>query len=372
MLERSADLVRLVGSIRTAGETMNDDTSPDPHTPQPFGLTQHGTPVLAYRLANENGMAVTILNYGGTIARLLVPDRHGKAGDVVLGFDAINEYENHAAYFGSLIGRVGNRIARGKFTLDDHTYTLALNNGPNHLHGGIQGYDKRVWEVEHFATADGPTLRLTLTDSAGTEGYPGTVHVTVVYSLTAENGLKIQYLATCDAPTPINLTNHTYFNLKDGGASDIGGHELALHASRYLPVDSLLIPTGEVAPVKGTEFDFTTAKTLGQLLAVTDYDHNFVIDQTVPGEMTLAGEVYEPHSGRVMEIWTSQPGVQFYTGNFLNGIVGKEGKAHHKHHAFCLETQHFPDAVNQPTFPSVILRPGQTYRQVTEYRFSAR
>jgi aldose 1-epimerase len=350
---------------------------PNPVDKKPFGATADGHAVEAYTLTNSSGASATIITYGGTITQLHVPDNTGKLGDVVLGFDNLKQYETQSPYFGALIGRVGNRIAKGKFSLDGHDYTLATNNGPNSLHGGTKGYDKRVWTAAPVNSLDGPALRLTLTDSDGAEGYPGTVQVIVVYTLTNTNALRIEYTATTDAPTPINLTNHSYFNLKDAGATDMLGHLLQVHADRYTPVDETLIPTGDIAPVKNTPIDFTQPKPIGRDLKAmggnpAGYDHNLVLRSTT-GTLALAATVTEPTTGRHMEVWTTQPGVQFYSGNFLDGsATGKGGARYNQYHAFCLETQHFPDAVHHPNFPTIILRPGQTYRQTTEYRFSAR
>jgi len=339
---------------------------------KPFGTTADGKSVDAYTLTSDK-LSATILTYGGTITHLNVPDKNGTPGDIVLGFDKLADYEAPGPYFGSIIGRVGNRIAKGKFALDGKTYTLATNNSPNHLHGGLKGYDKRVWSAEPTNTPEGPALKLALTDPNGTEGYPGTVHVTVTYTLTS-HALRIDYAATTDKATPINLTNHTYFNLKDAGKSDISSHTLQLTADLYTPVDDTLIPTGEIAPVKNTPLDFTAPKPIGKdLLAMgggdhPGYDHNIVL-RNQSGKLAHCATVTEPTTGRRLEVWTSHPGVQFYTGNFLDGTAGKNGIAYKRHHGFCLETQHFPDSVNHLNFPSAILKPGQTYRQTTEFRF---
>jgi aldose 1-epimerase len=348
---------------------------PNPVDKKPFGTTADGHAVDAYTLTNSSGASATIITYGGIVTGLHVPDKAGTLGDVVLGFDNLQQYETQSPYFGALIGRVGNRIAKGKFSLDGHDYTLATNNGPNSLHGGDKGYDKRVWTASPVNSLDGPALRLTLTDPDGAEGYPGTVLVTVVYTLTNTNALRIDYTATTDAPTPINLTNHSYFNLKDAGATDMLGHLLQVNADTYTPVDDTLIPTGEIAPVKNTPIDFTQPKPIGRDLKAmggnpAGYDHNLVLRSTT-GTLALAATVTEPTTGRRMEVWTTQPGVQFYSGNFLDGTAtGKHNARYNQYHAFCLETQHFPDAVHHPNFPSIILRPGQTYRQTTEYRFT--
>jgi aldose 1-epimerase len=306
------------------------------------------------------------------------PDRDGKLADVVLGFDTLAGYLGTHPYFGALIGRYGNRIANGKFTLGGETYTLATNNGPNALHGGIKGFDKVLWTAE--PAAGGASLVLRYVSQDGEEGYPGTLSTKVSYTLGDDNALRIDYEATTDKPTVVNLTSHSYFNLKDGGASPILDHEIMIAASRYTPVDATLIPAGEIAPVEATPFDFRTATAIGARIEADDeqikfglgYDHNFALDRTGDG-LVLAARVYEPTTGREMEVHSTEPGVQFYTGNFLDGsVVGKGGVAYQKRAAFCLETQHFPDSPNHPDFPSTVLEPGQTYRSTTVYKFSAR
>src|ERR1700722_1267291 len=332
---------------------------------QPFGQTAAGDLVNQYILTNDSGASVRILDYGGIVTNIFVPDKSGKLGDVVLGYDSLGQYENQSGpYFGALIGRYGNRIADGIFTIDKIRYCLAINNGPNHLHGGIVGYDKRVWTAKAVTTTDGPTLKLTLTDPDGMEGYPGNVKVTVIYSLTADNTLKIQYFATTDKATPINLTHHSYFNLKDGGKTDIKEHIAHFFADEYTPVNDVSIPTGEIAAVKGTPIDFTTPKPIGQDLVAMGgtppgYDHNLVL-RNQDGSLAKAAEVYEPESGRLLEVLTTQPGLQFYSGNFLDGSVrGKEGTIYNRYAGFALECQHYPDSVNHANFPSAVLRPGE-------------
>jgi len=344
---------------------------------RPYGTTVLGQPVDEYRLDNGGGCEARILTYGGVVTHLLVPDRSGKAGDVLLGFDSLAEYERFSPFFGSLVGRVANRIADGTFTLDGTTYKLPVNNGPNTLHGGMYGHDKRVWAAQPIYASAGPTLKLTLRDPHGSEGFPGTLDVAVYYTLTRAGGLLIQYLATTDRPTPVNLTNHAYFNLRDAGASDVLGHEVRIEADEYTPADAALIPTGEVASVSATPFDFRQAKPVGRDLGQVrgeppGYDHNFVV-RGPAGGLRVAAEVYEPTSGRVLRVRTTEPGVQFYTGNFLDGsIAGKGGVRHGRHSAFCLETQHFPDSPNRPQWPTTILRPSEVYRHVTEYAFSVK
>jgi len=341
-----------------------------------FGTTTDGTPVQLYTLTNAQGLRATISTYGGTLTSLLVPDKAGQLGDVVLGFDDVRGYQSPAflksgPYFGALVGRYGNRIAQGRFTLDGHVYELAKNNGPNHLHGGRRGFDKVIWQAEPGESAEGATLTLRYRSPDGEEGYPGTLNVTVTYTLTNDDALRIAYEATTDQATPVNLTNHSYFNLNPGAGHDILGHELTLRAGRYTVVDATSIPTGELRAVPGTPFDFTAPHAIGERIAQVPggYDHNWVL--TKGAEPAVS--VYEPVSGRTLEVSTDQPGVQFYTGNFLDGtLTGKGGIVYEKHAGFCLETQHFPDSPNQPGFPSTILQPGATYRTATEYRFGVR
>lgn len=339
-----------------------------------FGKLPDGTAVDLYTLTNANGLKARIMTYGATLTEMHVPDKSGRLGDVVLGFDSLAPYVKGHPYFGSTVGRVGNRIARGAFTLDGKAYTLATNNGPNHLHGGVKAFDKRVWKAAPKKSALGPSVAFTYTSPDGEEGYPGTLKVTVVYTLTNRNALRIDYTAATDRATPVNLTNHTYFNL--AGKGDILGHEATFAAGRYTPVDDTLIPTGKIVTVKGTPMDFTTPHAIGERIARVGgepkgYDHNYVKD--AGGKYGLAARVHEKTTGRVLTMYTSEPGFQFYTGNFLDGtLTGKGGNVYQQYDGFCLEAQHFPDSVNQPSFPSVILRPGKTYRQRTEYVFSVK
>jgi aldose 1-epimerase len=343
-------------------------------TKQAFGNTQDGTAVDLYTLTNGNGMTAKITNYGCIVTSLITPDKNAKPGDVVLGFDSLAGYLKENPYFGAVVGRYGNRIAKGRFTLDGVTYKLATNNGPNHLHGGIKSFGKVVWQAEEVQSDQGPSLKLTYLSKDGEEGYPGNLTSTVVYTLTKEGELKIDYTAETDKATPINLTNHSYFNLSAGQEAEVLKHEIMIDADKYTVVDKTLIPTGELRPVKGTPFDFTSPHAIGERIAQVEggYDHNFVLNHPA-GQSALAARVYEPGSGRVMEVYTDQPGVQFYTGNFLDGsLTSKDGKKYVKHSGFCLETQHFPDSPNQPSFPSSILKPGEKFHSTTVYKFSTR
>jgi aldose 1-epimerase len=328
--------------------------------------------VYAYLLTNNKGLKAVISNYGGTILQLWTPDKSGNSGNIVLGYDSLSGYLQKAnPYFGALIGRYANRIHRGTFTIDGKTYTLAQNNNGNTLHGGIKGFDKVIWNVNQVNDS---SLALSYSSPDGEEGFPGMLTVKVIYTLTSKNGLLIDYTAISDMKTPVNLTNHTYFNLSAGKDSTILDEELVLHASQYTPVNDSLIPTGQIAPVKNTPMDFLQAKKIGKELNQVKggYDHNFVLDKK-DSALNIAAEVFDPRSGRWMQVRTTQPGIQFYTGNFLNGtLVGGNGKKIVQHGAFCLETQHFPDSPNQPSFPSTILEPGQTFHQTTLYLFSTR
>lgn len=347
---------------------------------QPFGTTAEGRQVDLYTLNNKNGMEVSITNFGGVITSIKAPGRNAPFEDVVLGFDSLDGYLKDQPYFGAIVGRYGNRIAKGRFTLNGVEYKLAQNNGENHLHGGIKGFDKVAWNARELSGPDGPAVELTYVSKDGEEGYPGNLPVKVVYRLTSNNELRIEYTATTDKDTVVNLTNHSYFNLAGQGNDDILGHEMTIFADKFTSVDSGLIPTGELRNVEGTPFDFRQPVAIGarineknqQLEYGKGYDHNFVLTSG-GGPLALAARVYEPTSGRVMEVLTTEPGVQFYTGNFLDGsITGKNGKVYQQHYGFCLETQHFPDSPNKPEFPSVVLKPGEQYRTTTVYRFSAK
>lgn len=338
-----------------------------------FGRLPDGTPVDIYTLTNKNGLEARLMTYGATLASLKLPDRNGVFADCVLGYDALDGYLTNSPYFGAIVGRYGNRIARGRFTLDGRVYQLAANNGPNHLHGGIKGFDKVVWAAEPFSEASAVGVKFAYLSKDGEEGYPGNLAVSVVYMLTNEDELRIEYAATTDKATPVNLTHHSYFNFA-GGKRDILGHELLLAADRYTPVDAGLIPTGELRSVQGTPMDFRAPQSIGARIGQVEggYDHNFVLSSRGK-TMALAARVVEPESGRVMEIFTTEPGIQFYSGNFLDGtITGKAGQFYGKHWGFCLETQHFPDSPNHFNFPSTMLRPGQAYRTRTVHKFSVK
>lgn len=339
-----------------------------------FGKTSDGRAVSRYTLENAHGTLARIITYGGIISELQVKDRDGQLADVVLGFDNIEQYETENPYFGCITGRVANRIAGGAFTLDGKEYKLAVNNGPNHLHGGIKGFDKVVWNAEEVAHPEGEAVRLSYLSKDGEEGYPGNLKVSVTYVLTRDNALRIDYEATTDQATPINLTNHSYFNLA-GGTRDVLDHIMTLHARYYTEPNETLIPTGRILPVVGTPLDFLKPSSLGGRIgriAIGGYDHNFVLDNGGRAEPGLAAEVYEPVSGRVMELYTSEPAVQVYSAIHLDDVKGKGGAVYNPYYGLCLETQHYPDSINQPGFPSIVLRPGETYRTSTRHKFSTR
>ncbi len=338
-----------------------------------FGERKDGRAVQHVTLTNARGMRACFLSHGATLTELHVPDRKGLLGDVVLGFDKLSDFEEKSPYFGCTTGRVCNRIAKGRFSLDGKEYSLATNNEPNHLHGGLEGFDKVVWKItEVGGDSEGAWVRFRYLSEDGEEGYPGKLDVSVLYILTPDNGLEIEYRATTDAATPVNLTHHSYFNLAGEGQGTILDHELTIHADRYTPVDDTMIPTGAIDPVVYTDLDFRKPVTVGARIdrVAGGYDHNFVLDRDAKTSSFLAAVLKDPGSGRVMELWTDQPGVQFYTGNFLDGsLVGKSEKDYLKHGGLCLEPQHFPDSVNQPDWPSIILRPGEEYRQVSTFKF---
>jgi aldose 1-epimerase len=348
---------------------------------QVFGKTSDGRQVDLYTLTNQGGMQVAITNFGGIIVSVKVPDRNGRVDDVVLGYDDVDGYIKDKAFFGAAIGRYGNRIAGGKFTLDGTTYTLPKNDGDNTLHGGPEGFNKRLWAAADTSGASGQSLQLTYLSKDGEEGFPGNLSAKIVYTLTDENELIIHYFATTDKQTVVNLTNHSYFNLAGQGNGDILGHELMIRGDRITAVNGVLIPTGELRPVKDTPFDFTRPVPIGarvnqddpQLKLGRGYDHNWVLNSPGTGAPALVAEAYDPKAGRVLQVLTTEPGLQLYSGNFLDGTIhGKGGNVYNHRYGFCLETQHFPDSPNHPTFPSTALKPGQTYSTTTILRFSNR
>jgi aldose 1-epimerase len=349
-----------------------------PPSPQPFGKTASGEAVELYTLKNAKGVVAKIMTRGATLTELHVPDKSGKSADVVLGFDDVAGYESDGnQYFGCTVGRVGNRIAKGKFSLNGKDYTLAVNNEPNHLHGGVKrSFDKVVWKGQGVETKNGPGVRFTYTSPDGEEGYPGKLSATVTYSLNDSNELRIEYEATSDAPTPINLTNHSYFNLAGAGSPTVLDHVLQVNASKYTPTDDTLIPTGKIESVEGTPLDFRKSTRIGDRIeqltktANIGYDHNLVLDGNA-GTLRHIATLKDPQSGRVLKVSTTEPGVQFYSGNFLKGQTGKGGKTYAHRSAICLETQHFPDSVNHPNFPTTILKPGDTYQHTAVFALSA-
>jgi aldose 1-epimerase len=344
-------------------------------TKEQFGTTD-GAEVDLFTLTNAQRMEVKITNYGGIITSIKVPDKHGELGDVVLGYETLDEYLRGSRYFGAIIGRYANRIARGKFSLNGTVYSLARNRGENHLHGGIKGFDKVVWQAKEISGSEGVGLELAYLSKEGEEGYPGNLHARVTYILTEKNELRIEYFATTDKDTVVNLTNHSYFNLAGDGT--VLGHELMLNSDQFTPVDKDLIPTGEIRSVSNTPMDFTRGTPIGarinhnyeQLIFAGGYDHNFALRDSSKA-LTLAAKISEAVTGRTLEIFTTQPGIQFYSGNFPGGtIIGKGGRVYEKHAGCCLETQHFPDSPNQPSFPTTVLKPAQPYRHESVLRFS--
>jgi aldose 1-epimerase len=345
---------------------------------KPFGKMPDGTPVDLYTLRNRHGVEVKISNYGGIVVSISVPDRNGQFGDVVLGYDNLDGYLKESPFFGALVGRYGNRIANAKFTLNGTEYKLPANNGSNCLHGGLKGFDKVVWQGKSLATPEGPALELSYLSKDGEEGFPGNLSVTAVYTLADDNGLKLEYAATTDKDTIVNLTQHSYFNL--AGKDDALNHEVVINADKFTPTDKNLIPTGELRPVKGTPFDFRKPTAIGARINLDDeqlklaggYDQNWVIDKS-PGKLGVMARVYEPTTGRVLEVLSTEPGMQFYTGNHLTGtITGKGGWTYKARSAFCMEPQHYPDSPNHSEFPSVVLKPGQEYHNTIIYRFSVK
>jgi len=376
----AAAMVWAQGQREDAAGPERDETMLD-ISKQSFGITLDGEVVDLYSLTAGPDFKAEILTLGGIIVSLQTPDGKGNMADIVLGFDDLESYMGKHPYFGAIVGRYGNRIAQGKFTLDGKEYTLAQNDGANHLHGGVRGFDKAIWEAEPLRRKDAVGLKLTHVSPDGDEGYPGNLSCTVTYWVTRAKTIEIEYEARTDAPTHVNLTNHSYFNLGGHDADSILDHELTLFADYFIPVDETLIPTGALQPVDGTPLDFRKPTMIGarieeeheQLVYGIGYDHTFVIDPECNGKLKRAAHVHDPVSGRVMEVWTTEPGVQFYSGNFLDGSnIGKGGVAYKHRQGFCLETQHFPDTPNQPNFPSTALRPGDAYKTRTEYRFSAK
>jgi aldose 1-epimerase len=341
-----------------------------------FGQSLDGRPASLFTLTNAKGMLVKISNFGGVITEIQVPDRSGTFANVNLGFDDVEPYHKVSPYFGALIGRFGNRIKNGKFAIDGVEYQLDTNNGSNHLHGGVQGFDKVLWQAESFTGEQSVGLRLNYLSVDGDQGYPGNLDVTVVYELTNENEILVKFHAVTDKATPINLTQHAYFNLAGGG--DVLGHEMMINADRFTAIDASSIPTGELPLVAGTPFDFREPRLIGERINADDeqikngggYDHNFVLNKASPKELSLAARVYEPTSGRVLEVFTQEPGVQFYSGNFMDGSLSARGWTYNYRNGFCLEPQHFPDSPNQPHFPNTILRPGEEYKSLMSYKFS--
>ena len=354
------------------------DPAPSPSgvTSHPWGRTPQGEQVTLYTLTNKNGVSISIMDYGATIVKILVPDRNGKMEDVALGFDQLEPYFHENAFFGTTPGRFANRIAKGQFTLGHTTYHLPVNNAPNSLHGGLRGFDKYVWQNE-AVDSESPAIRFTLLSPDGDQGYPGNLFASVTYTLNDENQLRIAYSASTDKPTVINLTNHTYFNLVGAGHGSILGHILTLHADHYLPVDKTLIPTGEIAPVAGTPYDFLSPTPIGlNIKQAGGYDNCYVLNKKLSGFLTdwaVAAEVEEPTTGRTLKVSTDQPGVQFFTPIGMDGsIIGKEGRPYRRCAGFCLETEHYPDAPNQPKFPSTVLNPGDTYETSTVFEFGVK
>jgi aldose 1-epimerase len=342
-----------------------------------YGITATGKSVDEFTLVNVQGMDVKIITYGGIITSVRVPDRSGSFANVVLGLEHLSDYETRNRFFGAIIGRYGNRIANGRFILDGQVYTLPTNNGPCSLHGGDEGFDKKVWTAQEIP-GDEAAIELSYVSRDGEEGYPGDLSVSVKYTLTRENAIRIDYSATTSKPTVVNLTNHSYFNLAGNGSGDVYDHLLQLNADHYTPVDAVLIPTGELVPVQDTPFDFRTPKAIGDRIRSDDpqmvhgrgYDHNFVLNRRDLASLEMAARVYDPASGRALEVWTTEPGIQFYSGNFLDGtLVGSGGTTYRQGDGLCLETQHFPDSPNYPSFPSTQLRPGELYQTTTLYKF---
>jgi aldose 1-epimerase len=391
-LKRSFYVVTLIGfallNIQCKNEkkadtntvTVEEMKNPVTITKEPFGTTTDNIPVDKYILKNEKGMEISIITYGGIITSWTAPDKNGNYQDIALGYDSLGQYEKSSPFFGALIGRYGNRIAKGKFTLDGTEYTLATNDGQNHLHGGVKGFDKVVWTASESATDSTASLVLTYLSKDMEEGYPGNLQTTVTYTLNNDNTLEVVYEATTDKKTIVNLTQHSYFNLSGDFSKPILDHEVTINADKLVPVDATLIPTGELTDVTNTPFDFRQAKEIGKEIDVKDeqlkrgegYDHCWVLNNQNEG-MRLAASAYHPESGRLMEVSTDEPGIQLYTGNFLDGTLpSKQGGTYAHRTGFCLETQHYPDSPNQKDFPSVVLNPGENYVSKTSFKFSAK
>jgi aldose 1-epimerase len=363
-----------IAALLTVRASAQTAPTPEGITARPFGITPRGEPVILHTLTNKNGMSVSIMDYGATIVKIVVPDRAGHPADVALGFDRFTPYLHQTAYFGAVVGRYANRIAGGKFDLGHVTYQLPLNDGPNSLHGGLRGFDKHVWK-EEAVESDTPAIRFSLLSRDGDQGYPGNLYASVTYTLTDENQLRISYEATTDKLTIINLSNHTYFNLAGAGNGAILDHVLTIHADAFLPVDATLIPTGEIKDVAGTPWDFLNPTPIGLHLKEAGgkpagYDQNWVLKKGFFSNWALAAEVTDPKSGRTLKVYTDQPGLQFYSGNFLDGrITGKDGKVYHQYDGFAFEPQHYPDSPNHSNFPSTVLAPGDTYKTSTLLEF---
>jgi len=370
----AAFVVALLAAAGSVTATASGSETKMGITKRPFGKTEDGTEVDQYVLTNGKGLTVKVITYGAMITAVEVPDRDGKVENVTLFRDSLEDYVAGHPYFGCAVGRYANRIAKGKFTLDGTEYTLATNNGPNHLHGGEKGFDKHVWKAKPIEEEGSVGVKFRLVSPDGDEGYPGTLTATVTYTVTADDELTMSYTAKTDKPTVVNLTNHAYWNLAGAGSGDVLRHKLMLNADRYLPVDETLIPLGPLAPVKDTPMDFTTPETIGARIEQVEggYDHCYVLnkEESEGKRPTLAARVTEPTSGRVMEIFTTQPAIQLYTGNFLDGTITSGGVVYQKHYAFCLETQHYPDSPNRPEYPTTVLRPGETYKHTTIHKFS--
>jgi len=346
-------------------------------TSKPFGVTPAGEAITEYTLTNARGSRLSVINFGGIVTQWWVADKNGQLEDVVLGFETLEPYLEKSPYFGAIIGRVGNRIAKGNFTLEGVDYQMVINNGENHLHGGLQGFDKKAWDATPFEDAKGPGLKLHLLSEDGDQGYPGNLDVTVTYQFTHEDELVIDYLATTDKVTPVNLTQHSYFNLAAKG--DVLSHSMQIFADHFNAIDATQIPLGDLTPVAGTPFDFRAPHAIGERIDSDDeqirngfgYDHNYVINQASYKALTLAARVEEETSGRALEVFTQEPGVQFYAGNFLDGSLTGKGVTYQKRSGFCLEPQHHPDSINQPQFPSIVLRPGEQYQTRTIFKITA-